>query len=410
MHAPSPFHRLLTTLALALPVWFGLTTLTIAEEKSPDIELLGVAELPGTARDLSGLQGEVETGVPVNLLGGFSGLEYTGTGDRYLVLTDRGPADGAATYPCRVQTIELPVPDRVARRSVPRLLATTLLRDEQGATLSGRAALINPAAPQQSLRFDPEALRRSSSGTWWISDEYGPSISEFDAHGTRLRKLTTPAHFLVETPSADRAVENEQNKIGRRSNAGFEALAVSADGRRLWTMVQRPLLQDGTRSTGGVMTGRACRILELEIDSGATREFVYQLDEPTHGVNEFLAFDERRFLAIERDDLPGAQAKSKQIVLVDLDGATPVDGVARLPDPLPATIQTARKQAFLDLLDPRWQLAGESFPEKIEGLAWGRTLDDGRSLLIVASDNDCDPTEPSRFWFFAVRRSTKSCE
>ena len=61
-----------------------------------------------------------------------------------------------------------------------------------------------------------------------------------------------------------------------------------------------------------------------------------------------------------------------------------------------------RKRVLIDLLDPAFGLAGARFPEKIEGLAFGPNLADGRRLLVVASDNDFDAAEPIRFWFFAV--------
>jgi hypothetical protein len=61
-----------------------------------------------------------------------------------------------------------------------------------------------------------------------------------------------------------------------------------------------------------------------------------------------------------------------------------------------------KKKLFLDLLDPKLGLAGAGFPEKIEGLAFGPDLPDGRHVLIVTTDNDFSTTEPSWFWVFAV--------
>jgi hypothetical protein len=63
------------------------------------------------------------------------------------------------------------------------------------------------------------------------------------------------------------------------------------------------------------------------------------------------------------------------------------------------------KAPFLDLLDPTFGLAGASFPEKIEGLAFGPDLADGRHLLIVTNDNDFVPTQANRFFAFAIDRS-----
>ena len=60
------------------------------------------------------------------------------------------------------------------------------------------------------------------------------------------------------------------------------------------------------------------------------------------------------------------------------------------------------KTTFLDLLDPDYELAGASFPEKIEGLAFGPDLSDGRRLLIVTADNDFVATALFRVYAFAI--------
>jgi len=57
------------------------------------------------------------------------------------------------------------------------------------------------------------------------------------------------------------------------------------------------------------------------------------------------------------------------------------------------------KTLFLDLLNPAFGLAGPSFPEKIEGLAFGPSFGGARTL-IVSSDNDFS-TNPSVLYVFA---------
>jgi phytase-like protein len=60
------------------------------------------------------------------------------------------------------------------------------------------------------------------------------------------------------------------------------------------------------------------------------------------------------------------------------------------------------KAVFLNLLDPAFGLAGATFPEKIEGLAWGPDLPNGDHLLLVTSDNDFGATNPSRIFAFGI--------
>ena len=67
-------------------------------------------------------------------------------------------------------------------------------------------------------------------------------------------------------------------------------------------------------------------------------------------------------------------------------------------------IRPVAKQRFLDLLAADYSLVGPSFPEKIEGIAFGPKLPDGSRILIVTSDNDFKSDQPTEIYAFAVRR------
>jgi hypothetical protein len=56
---------------------------------------------------------------------------------------------------------------------------------------------------------------------------------------------------------------------------------------------------------------------------------------------------------------------------------------------------------FIDLLDADLNLAA-TIPEKIEGLAWGPDLPDGRHVLYVISDNDLNPSLATQIYSFAI--------
>ncbi|HMO34772.1 MAG TPA: esterase-like activity of phytase family protein, partial [Gemmatales bacterium] len=80
-----------------------------------------------------------------------------------------------------------------------------------------------------------------------------------------------------------------------------------------------------------------------------------------------------------------------------------VGQVESLPsDQLPAEIKPVQKKLLLDMLDTRFGLPVQDFPEKIEGLAFGPDLPDGRKLLIVTADNDFIETAPFRVYAFAI--------
>jgi len=108
-------------------------------------------------------------------------------------------------------------------------------------------------------------------------------------------------------------------------------------------------------------------------------------------------------LVLERDGEGGEEARSRAIYQIDLAAATDISTTPALPErDLPAEIIPVAKRPFLDLLDPRYALAGKNMPEKIEGLTFGPTLPDGRRTLIVTSDNDLKEEQPTWVWVFAI--------
>ncbi len=130
---------------------------------------------------------------------------------------------------------------------------------------------------------------------------------------------------------------------------------------------------------------------------------MYPLDSAKYGVSEIVALNNHQFLVDERDGKGGADARFKRLYAIDIAGATDVSARAALPARLlPAGVQPVRKTAFLDLLDPRFGLAGAKFPEKIEGLAFGPDFPNGDHLLLVTNDNDLIPTVPNNFYAFRI--------
>src|SRR5262249_35104742 len=162
----------------------------------------------------------------------------------------------------------------------------------------------------------PEGIRVSSSGTFYVSDEYGPYVFEFDRQAHLLRRLPVPPKFLIAHPSSDiygdgtsREVDPTLNASGRQANRGMEGLAITPDGGTLVGIMQNALIQDnGLAAPADANTppgrlGVNNRILTINAITGATREYVYSLDAINQGkgVNDLLAVNDHQFLAIERD-------------------------------------------------------------------------------------------------------------
>lgn len=375
-----------------------------AQQEQPAIEYLGAVKIPGDARDLSGETATLENGEAVNRLGGFSAIDYSGAGSLYALLSDRGPDDGAVSYPCRVQLVNLVINPTAKQKMQLELVRTIPLVDSQKRPFTGRSSILT-ATDRMAHRLDPEGFRFGPEQTMYVSDEYGPEILQFDRDGQELRRIAVPAWFRVSVASGDRQEENGQNATGRASNRGMECLALSADGTSLVGLMQGPLIQDGKKNADNTkVTGRVCRLVKIVVATGEIEEYVYELDSDANGNSEILSMPDGRFLVLERDSEAGKKAAFRKLIAVDLKDATNVYGRVSLVDgDQKTTVTPVRKSVFLDLLDPAWALAGESMPEKIEGLTFGPMLADGRQTLLVSTDNDFESAAASEIWVFAVR-------
>ena len=345
----------------------------------------------------------LESGSSNNQIGAFgSAIAYTGVGNLYVATPDRGPADGTTHYTDRYYLLDIALAGGTVTATIK---GAAVLRPTAGSDVyTGFSAAFDATNSSASLRFDPEGVRVSPGGTFFASDEYGPFLYEFSSSGARLRTLTLPPKFLIASPSANGASELPPgNASGRQSNRGMEGLAISPNGQKLYGLMQSPLIQDGALNASNARVGTNCRLLEIDTQTGATREFLYPLTLPGYGTSEIVAINDHQFLVDERDGNAGAAAAFKRVFLAEIQGATDISSTASLPTTgIPAGVTAVTKTPLLDLLAPEYGLAGATFPEKIEGLAFGPDLPDGRRVLVVTNDNDFVSTQDNKFYVFAI--------
>ena len=390
----------------------------------PAITLVGKGAIAGDSLDKSGLTGNIcQAGAPANcvpkaILGGLgSDITYTGHDNVFIAAPDRGPFDGLTDVPFldRLHVLQLAVdPDAAFPNITTQLLDTRFLRNEFGEQFVGAAGAFDVNNDFATLRLDPEGIRVGPNGNFYISDEYGPYIFEFNRQGHLVRRIDVPSTFLIASPSGDPNTELLGNTSGRQANRGMEGLAISPDGGTLIGMMQNALLQDNALVPGTVDRQSVnTRILTVDLFTGETHQYVYVLDASNRGqgVSEILAINDHEFLVVERDNrswlsaAPQAPTR-KKIYRIDITGATDVSAVTSLPaGALPGGTIPVAKSLFIDMLDPAYGLHlndANAIGEKIEGLAWGPDLADGRHVLYVVSDNDLTPTVPTQLFAFAI--------
>lgn len=172
-----------------------------------------------------------------------------------------------------------------------KLVRRIPLRGMSGHAISGLpipagAADVEPAFDLKGTALGPdpsgadtEAIVALSDGSFWVGDEYGPSLLHVGPEGHVLKRWV-PKGLEKALKGADYVVKGVLPAIAlrRRINRGFEALAVSPDERWLYVVFQSPLAHPGVAA---FKHGRHVRIWKLDALTGAVAaQFLYPLDDP----------------------------------------------------------------------------------------------------------------------------------
>lgn len=244
---------------------------------------------------------------------------------------------------------------------------------------------------------DPEAMRLSPARNsyFWTSEGHAkkgvnPFIREMTLSGDYIRDFIVPQKYLV------------ADGKGIRNNLGFEALTILTDQKSILVSTEGPLIQDGAEAD--IHQGAPVRLLQLDIRSGkALHEYVYDVS-PVHqevlpfgslsvsGVVDILAVSAGKYIVVERSFSAGA-GLSVKLFLADLSDATDVLSFNNLKE---AIYKPVHKKLLVDIG------AFGINVDNIEGISFGRILEDGRRSLILISDNNFRSAQVTQILVFAV--------
>lgn len=240
---------------------------------------------------------------------GLSGIKTQKDGT-YLTLTDNG-FGSKANSPDAMLMFHVIKPDWKAG-SIERV--STLFLHDPDRKVPFR--IVNENTPKRYLTgsdFDLESIQPIGDAIWF-GEEFGPFLIKADKAGKVLavyetqvdgKVVRSPDHPSVGTPAVPGAVKFEV-----RRSKGFEGMAQSPDGKKLYPLLEGPLLTDG-----GVESkdGKAyLRILEFDVDKGAYtgKSFKYPLEANNNSIGDFNMIDASTGLIIERDDTEGDMAQA----------------------------------------------------------------------------------------------------
>ncbi|MEU3790183.1 esterase-like activity of phytase family protein [Streptomyces fructofermentans] len=358
------------------------------------------ALLPGTVGDDRGVD-----------LGGIGSDIYpAGRKGEFWTVTDRGPNGQIKVDGTKRRTFPVPGFDpaivriRVSGKTVKVLDAIPLT------TSSGRAVtgLSNQRGRDEApyghdartpLAYDPngvdtEGIVRAKDGTFWLVDEYGPSLLHVSARGRVLTRYV-PEGLNLEGAGYPVVEALPGVLLHRKVNRGFEGLALLPGGD-LVMAVQSPLSLPDTDAGEASLTTRLLRFSTKK--RAVTAEYAYRFDpvgvvdpgedDPSElKISSVVAVGHDRLLVEERTD----RAARLQVVRLtrgadilgdrwDDDTASP--SLEELADPAASGVPVLRKRLVVDL----GEVAG--VPGKIEGVA---RVD--HDTLALINDNDFGMTD-----------------
>jgi hypothetical protein len=306
-------------------------------------------EQRGSIPDDSGaVHGNRPTGLSLPFEGqpvqGFSGIKpVAGEPGAYWVLTDNGFGNRRNSSDTLLMFHKLRPDFRTGTVTIER---TIFLSDPNRVVPFPIVTDPSPTRFLTGADFDPESIQPVADG-FWIGEEFGPFLIKLDLEGrvqqvvaTRLeneeiRSPDNPALQLPANPATTTAFRAQRS-------GGYEGMAASPDGSRLYALLEKPLF-----AAGGQPEGNFLRIIELDTGRGAWtgRQMKYRLEAGSTSIGDFNMVDDHRALIIERDDGEGdpslactdgqkppacfpTPARLKRIYLVDLQ-ATDAEGFVR---------------------------------------------------------------------------------
>ena len=176
-------------------------------------------------------------------------------------------------------------------RLTATVLETVALHDAGGQPISGISnafaeppfSSIGSALPADDSGLDSEGLVRLYDGSFWVSEEYAPSLVHVAADGTVLERVV-PKGRAVQLGQAAYPVSDGLPGIltQRAPNRGIESLGISPDQTTLYFAMQSPLANP---DDDAYKHSRNVRLFTVSLGSegsftSVTHEYVYELDMP----------------------------------------------------------------------------------------------------------------------------------
>lgn len=269
-----------------------------------------------TLGSVEGLSGGRPTGVSLPFKGqplqGHSGIKRMQDGS-YWLLTDNGFGAKANSPDAMLYLNHYTVDFKTGHF---KRLGTVFLHDPDKKV---PFRIVHEGSKQRYLTgsdFDTESFQ-IAGGALWIGDEFGPYLIKADLKGKVQAVFETlvdgkvvrsPDHPAVTTPSAP----GGEVKFQVRRSKGFEGMASSPDGSKLYALLEGAVWDDAGKAYEMLDGKQYLRVLEFDVkaERWTGRHWKYVLEANSNAIGDFNMVNDTMGLIIERDNGEGTADKA----------------------------------------------------------------------------------------------------
>lgn len=304
----------LRTISLARPTCLLILLLCFTAAESQAATLTGFAELPADTFTPGPTSGQFID--PVNNrqppfkdqqpIQGFSAIISDKNG-AYIILSDNGFGKRGNSSDYILSIYHVQADFRTANGGAGTIRVGEIIRLSDPQHLLPYPATRTDDRLLTGADLDPESFRRVSDGSYWIGEEFNPSLVHFNAKGE-----------LLAAPYELEGLSSVDNPVGEPAtlpvSRGFEGMSLSADGKVLY-----PLLEGEVQGSGPGLNIYTFDIKNQRfLNSHATQpSYRYRLDEGASAIGDFTMFSNTGGLVIERDSAENTEARAKKIYRID---------------------------------------------------------------------------------------------
>jgi hypothetical protein len=179
--------------------------------------------------------------------------------------------------------------------------------------------IVHEGTPKRYLTgsdFDTESFQ-IAGGALWIGDELGPWLIKADMSGKVLAVFETlvdgkparsPDHPAITAPATPSGTVD----FTVRRSRGYEGMASSPDGKKLYALLEGPIWDAATKDWEKLNGREYLRVLEFDVatEKWTGRHWKYVLEANGLAIGDFNMIDATTALIIERDNGEGTPDKA----------------------------------------------------------------------------------------------------